>query len=36
MFCVFAEVMAQYDAVTFEYNLASFSAFAYVVLITHS
>ena len=30
MFCVFTEVMAQDDTVTFEENLALFSAFTYV------
>ena len=40
MFCVFTEVMAQDDTLTFELNLASCSAFTFVlgrpVLMMHS
>ena len=32
MFCIYTEVMAQDDTVTFEYNHASFSAYTYVRL----
>ena len=36
MFCVYTEIMAQDDTVTFEFNHASFSALTYMPKVDQS